>query len=249
MISREASILKIALVGDQSPDVKAHVAIPKALALAAAIVGSTVTPTWIGTRELAADAGARLNRFDGIWCAPGSPYASTEGALSAIRFARENRVPFLGTCGGCQHTLIEYARNVLGLSEADHAESNPNAKLPLIAPLPCALREVEARIRLKRGSRARTIYGCDEISEPFNCGFGLNPEHEQLFHNSKLKIAGVADDGSARVIELHDHPFFIATLFQPERSAFKNVRHPLITAFVQAAAIASNTSPQLADHN
>ena len=148
----------------------------------------------------------------------------------------DNNIPFLGTCGGSQHVLIEYARNVLGIPEADHAESNPDAKLPVIAPLPCALREVEARIHLKPGSRAQTIYGCDGISEPFNCGFGLNPELEQLFHNSKMKITGVADGGAARVIELNDHPFFIATLFQPERSAFKGVSHPMIAAFVKAAA-------------
>lgn len=171
----EDSTLQIALVGDQSPDVQAHVAIPKALALAAAIVDSTVTPTWIGTSDLATDASARLNGFDGIWCVPGSPYASMDGALNAIRFARENKVPFLGTCGGSQHALIEFVRNVLGKTEADHAESNPEAKLPLIAPLPCALREVEAGIQLQPDSQVRAIYGRAEISEPFNCGFGLNP--------------------------------------------------------------------------
>ena len=228
--------LQIALIGDQNPDVKAHVAIPKALALAAAVVGSTVTPTWIGTSELTADADAWLNGFDGIWCVPGSPYASMDGAFNAIRFARENKVPFLGTCGGSQHALIEFARNVLGKTEADHAESNPQATLSLIAPLPCALREIEARIQLRPDSRARAIYDRSEISEPFNCGFGLNPEHEQLFRNTKLKITGTGDDGSARVVELDGHPFFIATLFQPERSAFKDVSHPLIVAFLKVAA-------------
>ena len=234
-MTRETSTLKIALVGDQSPDVKAHVAIPKALALAAAIIGSTVTPTWIGTSELASNASARLNGFDGIWCVPGSPYASMDGALAAIRYARENKIPFLGTCGGSQHALIEFIRNVVGRTEADHAESNPEAKLPLIAPLPCALREVEANIQLQPGSRAHAIYGQSEISEPFNCGFGLNPEHEALFRNTKLKITGTGSDGSARVVELDDHPFFIATLFQPERSAFNGVSHPLIAAFLKAA--------------
>ena len=177
-----------------------------------------------------------LRGFHGIWCVPGSPYASMDGALNAIRFARENKVPFLGTCGGSQHVLIEFARNVLGRTAADHAESNPEAKFPLIAPLPCALREVEAKIELQPDSRAHAIYGRPEISEPFNCGFGLNPEHEQLFRNTELKITGTGDDGSARIVELDDHPFFIATLFQPERSAFNQVSHPLIVAFLKAAA-------------
>ena len=234
-MSRSLSNLRIALIGDQSPDVKAHTAIPKALALAASATHCEVEETWLATTELANGVNGRLQEFDGIWCVPGSPYASMDGALNAIRFARENNVPFLGTCGGSQHALIEFVRNVLGKTEADHAESNPNAKLPLIAPLPCALREVEAKIQLQSSSRARVTYGRSEISEPFNCGFGLNPEHEQLFRNTQLQITGTGDDGSARVVELHDHPFFIATLFQPERSAFNGVSHPLIVAFLKAA--------------
>jgi len=233
---RRVSTVKVALVGDQSPAVKAHIAIPRALELVAEATQCTVTSTWIGTDELADEAAARLRGIDGIWCVPGSPYVSMNGALNAIRFAREDKIPFLGTCGGCQHALIEYCRNVLGLEEADHAESNPGTKLALIAPLPCALREVEARIQLKLGSRVSTIYGRNEISEPFNCGFGPNPEHQHLFANTALRITGTDEDGVARVVELNDHPFFIATLFQPERSAFNQVSHPLIAAFLKAAA-------------
>jgi len=235
-MNSDAFNLRIALVGDKSPDVKAHTAIPKALALAAESIGASASETWISTVVLSGGAESQLSEFHGVWCAPGSPYASMVGALNAIRSAREDKIPFLGTCGGSQHALIEFSRNVLGLAEADHAESNPEAKLPLIAPLPCALREVEAKIQLQPGSRAHAIYGRAEISEPFNCGFGLNPEHEQLFRNTKLKITGTGDDGSARVVELDDHPFFIATLFQPERSAFNQVSHPLIVAFLKAAA-------------
>src|ERR1017187_3715784 len=120
-MNRATPILHIALVGDQNPNVKAHVAIPKALALAADSIRSTVKETWINTTVLDHDPESHLRGFHGIWCVPGSPYASMEGALHAIRFARERKVPFLGTCGGSQHAVIEFARNVLGLSAADHA--------------------------------------------------------------------------------------------------------------------------------
>jgi CTP synthase (UTP-ammonia lyase) len=223
------------LVGDQNPDVKAHPAIPRALALAAEVIGGAITSTWMPTGKLHEAAAPPLRGFQGIWCVPGSPYASTEGALSAIRFARERSVPFLGTCGGFQHALIEYSRNALGHNDADHAESNPETSLPIIVPLACALRETESRIHLAAKSRARTIYGRAEISESFNCGFGLNREHHDWFANDALRITGVGDDDSARIVEHSDHPFFMATLFQPERSAFRNVSHPLIVAFVQAA--------------
>jgi CTP synthase (UTP-ammonia lyase) len=230
------STLRIALIGDQSHAVKAHVAIPLALRLAGDSLQLTIEETWFSTAALHDNVEQQLRGFHGVWCVPGSPYQDMDGALRAIRFAREQRVPFLGTCGGSQHAMIEYCRNVLGHADADHAESNPAATFPLIVPLPCALRETESRIHLSAASRACAIYGRAEISEPFNCGFGLNPQHHQLFCKTALKITGVGDDGVARIVELDGHPFFIATLFQPERSAFNHAPHPLITAFVQAAA-------------
>ena len=235
-MKNSVSTLRIALIGDQSPTVKAHAAIPIALKLCRETAGAAIEETWIRTADVSHDLASQLQGFNAVWCVPGSPYQSMDGALRAIRFARERKIPFLGTCGGSQHAMIEYCRNVLGYAEADHAESNPGAKFPLIVPLPCALRETESRIRLSATSRAWMIYGRDEITEPFNCGFGLNPEYHRLLLNSALKITGVGDDGVARVVELDDHPFFIATLYQPERTALNNVSHPLINAFVQAAA-------------
>ena len=119
MIRVATSTVRIALVGDHSPDVKAHAAIPKALTLAAGTVGTEVSVEWLPTQALLGDDLKRLGGFQGIWCVPGSPYVSMEGALRAVRFARERMVPFLGTCGGFQHTLIEYGRSVLALTEAE----------------------------------------------------------------------------------------------------------------------------------
>jgi CTP synthase (UTP-ammonia lyase) len=233
-MKNSVSTARIALVGDQSTEVKAHAAIPRALALAADSLHIEISTTWMPTKELAGKAASQLSDFQGIWCVPGGPYASMDGALAAIRFARENNIPFLGTCGGFQHALIEYSRNVLGITNADHAESNPDARFPLIAPLACALRETEIGINLHANSRARAIYGSEKISETFNCGYGLKPEHHHLFADGGLRITGFSDDQTARIVELNSHPFFMATLFQPERSAFKNVTHPLIVTFAQA---------------
>lgn len=108
----KAKHLHLALIGDYNPDVIAHQAIPVALQQAADRLGVQVHPQWLDTDTLT--AGSQLHRFDGFWCVPASPYRDTEGALHAIRFAREQRRPFLGTCGGFQHAVLEYARNVLG---------------------------------------------------------------------------------------------------------------------------------------
>ena len=231
-----ASALRIGLIGDYSPDVRAHTVIPQALDLAAVGTDYSVRTEWINTEEIGEDVESRLATFNALWCVPGSPYASMEGALRAIRFARERGVPFLGTCGGFQHTLIEYARHVLGWSEADHAESNSTAEMPLVMPLSCSLVGARGIIELQEGSRAKAIYGADEATEQYHCNFGFNPHYRSLFEAGALRITGVDKDGEVRVVELEDHPFFIATLFQPELTALAGARHPLIAAYVRAAS-------------
>jgi CTP synthase (UTP-ammonia lyase) len=158
------------------------------------------------------------------------------GALAAIRFARTNRVTFLGTCGGFQHALLEYVRHVLGETRAEHAETNPAAGMPLISPLACSLVEKPGRVLLQKGSRIRRIYGTDEVFETYHCSYGLNRRYQDWLQNDQtlLHFTGHDPEGEIRVLELDKHPFFIATLFQPERSAFKGRPHPLIQSYLQA---------------
>src|SRR5712691_5426136 len=138
--------IRIGLIGDFNPQVKAHIAIPQAVKLASAALAYEAETSWLATPLLEHNTEQLLSDYDALWCVPASPYESIEGALRAIRFAREHGVPFLGTCGGVQHAILEYARNVLGLMEADHVESNPSATLPLIVPLVCSLVEVQDTI-------------------------------------------------------------------------------------------------------
>src|SRR5215470_13041788 len=134
-------MLRVGLIGDYDPEVPAHIAIPRAIALAAQALECDAEAIWLPTPRLENDTGQLLAGYNALWCVPASPYRSMEGALRAIRFARERGVPFLGSCGGSQHAIIEHARNVLGLAGADHAETNPSALVPLIAPLSCSLVE------------------------------------------------------------------------------------------------------------
>lgn len=135
------------MIGDRNLEVRAHVAIPRALDLAGHGLPRPLEPVWLSTITLTHGLEARLASLSGLWCVPNSPYASMEGALSAIRFAREQNVPFLGTCGGFQHALIEFARDVLGMTEADHAETNPRAAVPFVSALACALTGTSGMIR------------------------------------------------------------------------------------------------------
>jgi len=228
----------IALIGDYNPSVTAHAAIPPALHLAAQALQVAVEPVWIATTELAdAEAIRALRGYQGIWCVPASPYANTEGAISAISLARTEGVPFLGTCGGFQHALMEYFRNVLGATGAAHAELDPHAEHPLISRLSCSLVEVRGTIRLAPESLARKLYGAESVEEAYRCNYGLNPEFASLLRQrDDLRIEGTDQAGDIRIIRLPRHPFFMATLFQPERSSLKGLVHPLIRGFVAASA-------------
>jgi CTP synthase (UTP-ammonia lyase) len=232
VIEKPMPIRSIALIGDYDPDVTAHRAIPLAIELASREMQGPPLVTWLSTEPLVSASDEMLSRYAGFWCVPGSPYQSMDGALRAIRFAREQKLPFLGTCAGFQHALIEFARSVLQLSDADHQESNPTARVPLIAALQCALVEVEDRIFLRDGSRAAQIYGRTVIDERYHCRFGLSREYATKFENGSLRISGADAQGEARVVELEDHPFFFGTQFQPERAALNGRNHPLVAAFV-----------------
>jgi CTP synthase (UTP-ammonia lyase) len=236
------TVLRIGLIGDFDPTVTAHQAIPLALSLAAQSVGRALEPTWIHTATLGRDTSQQLSAFAALWCVPASPYENEEGALAAIRFARESGRPYLGTCGGFQHTLLEYARNVLGLRHAEHAETRPDTAMPLIAPLSCALVEQTGTIAFEEGSRLRRVYGAAEVEEEFHCRYGLNRRYEKLLEGTALRICGRDRTGEVRAVELNGHPFFIATLFQPERAALRRCSHPLVTAYVAAAASCSESA-------
>lgn len=228
---------RIALIGDFSPDVVAHRAIPRALELACAAAGTDVTWRWIATRDLRAPA-RDLQPFEAVWAVPGSPYENAAGMFDAIRFARESGRPFLGTCGGFQHALIEFARNVAGISEADHAESNASATTLIITPLSCSMVEKTASVRFVEGSRLREIYDADGAQEGYHCNYGCNPDHRSALETAGLRFTAFDDAGEIRGAELprSSHPFFVGTLFQPERRALCGTVPSLVRAFVTAAA-------------
>ncbi len=175
----------------------------------------------------------QLAEFDGVWCVPASPYANTRGVLATIRFARESGRPFLGTCGGFQHALLEYAESVWGIAVPAHAELDPDAADPLIAPLACSLVEESGEICFTPDSAMGAIYGVPSAVETYHCRYGLNPRYAYRLITGPLQVSGRDANGEIRAVELHGHPFFMATLFQPERSAWSGRPHPLIEAFIK----------------
>src|SRR5262249_6935700 len=154
--------ISIALIGDYDGQVPAHRAIPVALDLASTELDLELRYDWLHTSKLGSNPQDILSGYQGLWCVPASPYANTDGAIGAIRFAREQGRAFLGTCGGFQHALLEFAQNVLGMADPRHAEMNPEALDPLIAPLACPLVEASGMISLSPQSRIARAYGSTE---------------------------------------------------------------------------------------
>jgi CTP synthase (UTP-ammonia lyase) len=229
--------VSIGVVGDRDDTITAHRALPIALELAARAEGVTVRHEWIATDAI--DRAQILARFDGLWCEPGSPYRSMDGALRAIRHARENGAPFLGTCGGFQHAVIEYARHALGWHDADHAETAVgDGHRLVISQLECSLVEASETLNAVVGSRLAAAYGTPTFDEGYRCRFGLNPDFVEALVTGPLAVAATGPEGDVRALELRrgGHPFYVLTLFQPERAALHGRVPPLVRAFVAAAA-------------
>lgn len=225
---------RLALVADRSPHVRSHTRIPLLLEALRERDHLDLDAYWVRTDDITGPDD--LAGFDAVWLLPGSPYASEEGALAAVRHARENGVPFLGTCGGFQHALLEFARTVCGLTTAAHAEVDPGAADPLVAPLACSLVGHEGAVHLVPGTLAERVLGADRTTERYHCDYGLNPRYLDLLRAHGLVFSGHDADGEVRVAELPDHPFFLGTLFQPELAGDGTRPHPLVTAFARAAS-------------
>jgi CTP synthase (UTP-ammonia lyase) len=239
--------VRIGILGDFNTEFRSHHATNDSLQHAARKLDIKVESTWLPTPSLLEPgADALLDSFDGLLASPGSPYKSFDGMLKGIQFARTHDRPFLATCGGFQYTLIECARNVLGIPDATTAEEDPKAKNIIIYPVSCAvpnrakdapkLSGVVPRIHLRPGSYLASYYGKETVEEEFFCNFEVNPEFEWTAMEAGFPVVARGDQGECRAIESPAHLFFIATLFQPQLTSREKKPHPLIIAFVQAVA-------------
>jgi len=227
-----AASLNLALVGDYRASAVAHQAIPPAIERAAQQLGASVSFNWLATDEAGVVDAARSS--DALWVVPGSPYKNDDAVFEIIRWAREHRHPFLGSCGGFQYAVIEYARNALGWQDANHAETDEGGRM-VIAPLSCSLVEQRGEVRFAPGSRIAEAYGAQSSDEGYHCNFGVNPAFSEALEGENLRITSWDAAGDVRGIELIDHPYFVATLFQSERAALQDKASPLVIAWLQAA--------------
>ncbi len=188
--------------------------------------------------------GRMLHHLQGILVAPGFGKRGIEGKIQAVRYARESKKPFLGLCLGMQIACIEFARNILGLAGANSTEFDPHTPHPVIelmesqeevTQLGGTMRLGAYTCQLKPGTLAHKIYGQDKVRERHRHRYEFNSKYSDLFEQGGIRLSGINPETQLiEIIELPQHPFFIATQFHPEyRSTVENPHH-LFSAFVQA---------------
>jgi CTP synthase (UTP-ammonia lyase) len=222
---------KLALVGDRSPSVRAHGRIPLLIDALRKRDGIVLDPYWIPSTE--ADD---LQDFDGIWVVPGSPYSDPDKVVGAVRTARERQIPFLGTCGGFQHAILELAASRAGMHNPLHAEYGIEEGA-VIVELECSLVGHEGPIAYTPGTLIQRIAGVDRSLERYHCSYGIAPGSVKTLQAAGVIFGAHDQDGAPRALELADHPFFLGTLFQPELAGDGTRAHPVIRAFAEATAL------------
>ena len=221
----------VAILGEYSPTFKPHTATDAAFAHSCQQLSLSVDSKWVSTENISRSL---LETVFGIWVAPGSPYKNMNKTLEAIRYARENYVPCLGTCGGFQHIILEYARNVLHYKDAQSQENDPYSSQLFISQLACSLAGRTMRLKFQEGSQISRIYRSLSAEEEYYCNFGVNPEYFSILTSSSLAVVGSDNEGEVRVIEIPTHPFFVGTLFVPQTRSKPDMPHPVVTAFLSA---------------
>ncbi|MEY2598570.1 MAG: synthase [Verrucomicrobiota bacterium] len=237
--------VKIAVVGKYIELQDAYKSIYESLTHAAAANDCGIDLVRVDAETLEDTSPAEaLKGVAGILVPGGFGERGVEGKINATRFARENQLPFLGLCLGMQVATIEFARNVCGLKEANSAEFDPEGPHPVIHLLEeqKGVTDKGASMRLgtwptliKDGTRAHKVYGTREIRERHRHRYEFNLKYREAMEALGFVIAGTSPDGSlVELIELRDHPYFLACQFHPEFQSKPNHPHPLFTGFIQA---------------
>jgi len=224
---------KIAILGDFNPAYPTHHALNDSVRTITKLIGEEIQFDWIGT-DIFNYQTAFKNHYCGLWIAPGSPYKNMDNVLGSIAYARENNIPTLGNCGGFQHIIIEFARNVCGIKNADHEETNPDAEDLLIAKLSCSLVEQQEELEIiGTTSLLYSIVGQTHFTGKYFCSYGINSRYIDTLVRHGLVMTAKSTDGQIRAFEIKAHPFFIGTLFQPALTSTKSAPDPIIFAFVK----------------
>ncbi len=236
----------IALVGKYIQLHDAYISVVEALKHGGIASRAVVNLHWINSEDVTEEnAEELLSGMDGILVPGGFGDRGIEGKIEAIRYARLNNIPFLGLCLGMQLAIVEYARDVAGLEKAHSIELNPQTPHPVIALLPDqnGVEDIGGTLRLgsypcilDKTTKAYELYGEEEIHERHRHRYEVNNDYRKVLTDNGMTLSGLSPDGRiVEMIELKNHPFFLATQAHPELKSRPNRPHPLFRGFVKAA--------------
>lgn len=240
------SKVTIALVGKYVQLHDAYISVVEALKHGGITNHATIDIKWVDSETVTEDnVDGLLGEVDGILVPGGFGTRGIEGMITAIRYARENKIPFLGLCLGMQLTIVEYARNVVGFRDAHSIEMNPNTTHPVIALMPDqnGVEDIGGTLRLgaypcvlAKDSLAHSLYGTDNISERHRHRYEVNNDFRAVLTEKGLLLSGTSPDNRiVEMCELPGHPFYIATQGHPELKSRPNRPHPLFRGLIEAA--------------
>ena len=237
--------VEIGLIGKYVELKDSYISIAESLIHAGAFNKTKINLHWIHSSKIEDNSSDEiLNKMDGIIVAPGFGERAVEGKIMAVQYARENKIPFLGICLGMQCAVVEYARNVLSLNNANSTEINPNTPHPVINMMEeqKKLKNMGGTMRLgsykcniKTGSLLENIYGEQEILERHRHRYEFNNQYKKDFEKNGLVFSGENTKNQLmETIELTDHPWFIGVQYHPEYKSTVEKPHPLFIGFVNA---------------
>lgn len=240
------SKVTIALVGKYVQLHDAYISVVEALKHGGITNHATIDIKWVDSETVTEDnVDELLGDVDGILVPGGFGTRGIEGMITAIRYARENKIPFLGLCLGMQLTIVEYARNVVGFRDAHSIEMDPNTTHPVIALMPDqnGIEDIGGTLRLgaypcvlAKNSLAHSLYGTDNISERHRHRYEVNNDFRAVLTEKGLLLSGTSPDNRiVEMCELPGHPFYIATQGHPELKSRPNRPHPLFRGLIEAA--------------
>jgi CTP synthase len=238
--------VKIAICGKYVNLKDAYKSIIEAFVHAGAENDAKVELVWVSSEAVKRDGAEKyLAKVDGLLIPGGFGERGVEGKIEAIKYVRENKLPFFGICLGMQCATIEFARHMVGLEAANSTEFNGECEAPVISLLPDqskvtqmggSMRLGAYPAKLTPGSHSAKAYGATEISERHRHRYEFNNDYRKLLEDAGFKITGLSPDGRlVEIIELKDHPWFVGVQFHPELKSRPGAAHPLFRDFVKAA--------------
>lgn len=245
-IKNRKSRVRIGLVGKYVGLHDAYLSVAEALRHAGYCHNTHIDIEWIDSEELtASNADAMLSDLDGILVPGGFGNRGIEGMLLAAQYAREHELPYFGICLGMQIAVIEYARNVCGISDANSGEFDEQCKNKVINFMPGQSDDIDKGgtlrlgaypCKIKHGTTMERCYGQECISERHRHRYEFNNDYKELLENNGLTFSGSSPDGRlAETVEISERPFYVGVQYHPEFKSRPNKPHPLFCGFIEAA--------------